>query len=81
VPPAALLRDGSDPSKAQTFVVTNNKVERRDVAVGVESPDAIQVTSGLKAGEVVVVDPPSALAPGTQVQVESNPRRGAQAGS
>jgi membrane fusion protein (multidrug efflux system) len=81
VPPAALLRDGSDPFKAQTFVVTNNKVERRDVAVGVESPDAIQVTSGLKAGDIVVVDPPSALAPGTQVQVESSPRRGAQAGS
>jgi hypothetical protein len=45
-------------------------VERRDVVVGVEVPDAVQVTSGLKAGEVVVVDPPSALGPGTQVQVE-----------
>ena len=31
VPPAALLRDGSDPTKAQTYVVANNKVERRDV--------------------------------------------------
>lgn len=71
VPPSALLRDGSDPSKAQTYVVVNNKVERRDVTVGVEVPDAIQVTSGLKAGEVVVVDPPSALGPGTQVQTGS----------
>jgi RND family efflux transporter MFP subunit len=71
VPPAALLRDGSDPSKAQTFVVVNNKVERRDVLVGVETPDAIQVTSGLKPGERVVLDPPSALGPGTQVQVET----------
>ena len=70
VPPAALLRDGSDPTKAQTYVVANNKVERRDVLVGVEVPDAVQVTTGLKAGEVVVVDPPSALGPGTQVQVE-----------
>jgi RND family efflux transporter MFP subunit len=70
VPPAALLRDGSDPTKAQTYVVAGNKVERRDVMVGVEVPDAVQVTSGLKAGEVVVVDPPSALGPGTQVQVE-----------
>ena len=81
VPPAALLRDGSDPSRGQTFVVANNKVERRDVVVGVENPDAVQVTSGLKAGEVVVVDPPSALAPGTPVQVENTPRRGAQTGS
>jgi membrane fusion protein, multidrug efflux system len=77
VPPAALLRDGSDPTKAQTFAVVNNKAERRDVMVGVEVPDAVQVISGLKAGEVVVVDPPSALGPGTQVQVE----RAVKAGS
>lgn len=71
VPPAALVRDGSDPTKAQTYVVNGNKVERRDVTVGVEVPDAVQVTTGLKAGEVVVVDPPSALGPGTQVQIEN----------
>ena len=76
VPPAALLRDGSDPMKAQTYVVANNKVERRDVLVGVEVPDAVQVTSGLQAGEVVVVDPPSALGPGTQVQVERDTKAG-----
>jgi RND family efflux transporter MFP subunit len=81
VPPSALLRDGSDPSKAQTYVVSNNKVERRDVMVGVEVPDAIQVTSGLKAGEVVVIDPPSALGPGTQVQVEKDAQRDSKAGS
>jgi membrane fusion protein (multidrug efflux system) len=76
VPPAALLRDGSDPTKAQTFVVVNNKAERRDVLVGVEVPDAVQVVSGLKAGEIVVVDPPSALGPGTQVQVERDAKAG-----
>lgn len=76
VPPAALLRDGSDPTKAQTYVVANNKVERREVLVGVEVPDAVQVTSGLKAGEIVVVDPPSALGPGTQVQVERDVKAG-----
>ena len=57
--------------------MANNKVERRDVLGGVEVPDAVQVTSGLNAGEVVVVDPPSALGPGTQVQVEGGePKRG-----
>lgn len=76
VPPAALLRDGSDPTKAQTYVVANNKAERRDVLVGVEVPDAVQIVSGLKAGDVVVVDPPSALGPGTQVQVESGVKVG-----
>ena len=71
VPPGALLRDGADPSKAQTYVVVDNKAERRDVTIGVEAPDAVQVTSGLKAGETVVVDPPSALGPGTPVQTGS----------
>lgn len=70
VPPGALLRDGADPSHATTFVVSGGKVERRDVTVGFEVPDAVQVTAGLNAGDVVVIDPPSALGPGTPVQVE-----------
>jgi membrane fusion protein, multidrug efflux system len=81
VPPSALLRDGSDPSKAQTFVIVSNKAQRRDVTVGVETPDAIQVTDGLKAGEVVVTDPPSALGPGTLVQVQRQAPRDAKTGS
>jgi membrane fusion protein (multidrug efflux system) len=71
VPPAALVRDGADPTHAQTFVIVGGKAERRDVTVGFEVPDAVQVTAGLKAGDVVVVDPPSALGPGTHVQVET----------
>jgi membrane fusion protein, multidrug efflux system len=70
VPPAALVRDGADPTRAQAFVVVAGKAERRDVTVGVEVADAVQVTEGLKAGEVVVVDPPSALGPGAQVEVQ-----------
>ena len=81
VPPSALLRDGSDPSKAQTFVIVNNKAQRRDVTVGVEAPDAVQVTGGLNAGEVVVVDPPSALGPGAVVQVQRDAQRDAKTGS
>jgi membrane fusion protein (multidrug efflux system) len=71
VPPAALVRDGADPTHAQTFVVVAGKAERRDVTVGVEVADAIQVTNGLQSGEVVVLDPPSALGPGTQVQIDN----------
>jgi membrane fusion protein (multidrug efflux system) len=71
VPPAALVRDGADPTHAQTFVVSGGKAERRDVTVGVEVADAVQVTTGLKAGDVVVLDPPSALGPGTQVQIQN----------
>ena len=73
VPPAALVRDGADPTRAQTFVIIGGKAERREVMVGFEVPDAVQVTAGLKVGEIVVVDPPSALGPGTQVQVDKKP--------
>jgi membrane fusion protein (multidrug efflux system) len=70
VPPAALVRDGADPARAQVFVVTQGKADRRDVTVGVERSDAVQVTSGVQAGDVVVVDPPAALGPGTAVDVQ-----------
>ena len=71
VPPTALVRDGADPGRAQAFVIADGKADRRDVMVGVERSDAIQVTSGLKAGEVVVLDPPASLGPGTAVEVQT----------
>jgi len=77
VPPAALVRDGGDPARAQAFVVIDGKAERRDVTVGVERSDAVQVTSGLRAGEVVVVDPPAALGPGTPVEIKTPVTTGA----
>jgi RND family efflux transporter MFP subunit len=70
VPPSALVRDGSDPLSAQTFVVAGGKAERKKVLVGVETADAIQVREGLKAGDVVVLDPPVALGSGAPVEVQ-----------
>jgi RND family efflux transporter MFP subunit len=78
VPPSALVRDGSDPARAGVFVVIDGKADRRDVTLGVEQPEAVQVTSGLRAGEVVVIDPPAALGPGMPVDVRpSGPTAGA----
>ncbi len=77
VPPAALVRDGSDPAVAATFVVRQGKAERVAVALGVEAPDGIQVTTGLGAGDVVVLDPPTALASGAPVEVPNGGRPGA----
>jgi membrane fusion protein (multidrug efflux system) len=70
VPPSALVRDGSDPLSAQTFVVAGGKAERKTVKVGVETADAIEVREGLQAGDVVVLDPPVALASGAPVEVQ-----------
>jgi RND family efflux transporter MFP subunit len=77
VPPRALLRDGSNPTEAQLFVVVSGKAERRTVTLGVEAPEAIQVTKGLAAGEEVVLDPPSTLGAGAPVEVQRNGGNGA----
>jgi RND family efflux transporter MFP subunit len=69
VPPSALVRDGT--AQAQAFVVAQGKAERRTVAVGVESASAVQVTSGLGEGDVVVVDPPPALSSGSPVEAQT----------
>jgi membrane fusion protein, multidrug efflux system len=72
VPPSALVRDGARPDEAQAFVVVGGKAERRAVGLGVEGAAAVQVTKGLRAGEVVVLDPPSTLGSGTTVEVETS---------
>jgi RND family efflux transporter MFP subunit len=80
VPPAALVRDGSDPARAEVFVVRAGKAEKAAVTLGVEAPDGIQATSGLAPGDEVVLDPPTALASGAPVQVQ-NGRRPAPPGT
>jgi RND family efflux transporter MFP subunit len=69
VPPAALVRDGT--SQAQAFVIEGGKAERRTVALGVEGADAVQVTSGLQPGDVLVLDPPVALSSGSPVEIQA----------
>ncbi len=70
VPPAALVRDGSDPTRAEVFVVRKGVADKLAIGVGVEAPDGVQATSGLVPGDVVVLDPPTALASGSPVAVQ-----------
>jgi len=74
VPPAALVRDGSSPDAAEVFVVVSGKAERRSLRLGVEAQDGVQARSGLAAGDVVVLDPPTALAAGAPVEVQNGGR-------
>jgi RND family efflux transporter MFP subunit len=69
VPPGALIRDGADPARAEVFLVDGAVARRRVVGLGVEGPDAVQVTTGLTAGQQVVLDPPVTLGDGVPVQV------------
>ena len=79
VPPAALVREGADPASATAFVVRDGKAEKVSLSLGVEAPDGIQVASGLAAGDVVVLDPPTTLASGAPVDVQNGGRSGATA--
>jgi membrane fusion protein (multidrug efflux system) len=75
VPPSALMRDGTQPDRADVFVVKGDKAERVIVSLGVEQADRIQVTRGLAAGDVVVLDAPTALGAGMQVDVQNGGKR------
>jgi RND family efflux transporter MFP subunit len=52
---------------ASVLVVTDGKIERRAVKTGLESPDLVEVRSGLEAGELVVIGSRSQLRPGQAV--------------
>ncbi len=69
VPPAAVLHNGSGPDVAHVFVVEQGKADLREVSIGFEGVDSVQVRKGLRAGTVVVVDPPTTLAAGAPVQI------------
>jgi len=71
VPPAALVRDGSDPTKADLFVVREGRAEKHTITVGVETPEGVQATNGIHPGDEVVLDPPSSLADGAPVAIQS----------
>jgi RND family efflux transporter MFP subunit len=71
VPPAALVRDGSDPLRAEVFVVRQGKAERQAIQIGVEAPDGVQATRGLASGDVVVLDPPATLSSGSPIEPQN----------
>jgi len=75
VPPTALMRDGVQPDRADVFVVRSRKADRTTVRLGVERADQVQVTHGLAAGDVVVLDPPTALGAGMLVDVQNGDKR------
>ena len=51
VPPAALVRDQQGTA---VYVVSGDTAQRTIVKVGLENPDAIEILSGLKDGDVVL---------------------------
>lgn len=66
VPPEAVNIEGEN--RSVWIVDPTGKVEHRDVTLGVETPDWMEVLSGLKQGELVAVGDRSRLRAGEMVQ-------------
>jgi RND family efflux transporter MFP subunit len=65
VPVQSVIRDGS---LAKLLIVDKeNRVEQRTVQLGMETPDSIEIVSGLRDGERVLLGGQSELRPGEQV--------------
>lgn len=52
---------------ASVLVIDHGQIARRDVRVGIEAPDKVEIVSGLHENELVVVGSRSQLRPGTAV--------------
>lgn len=66
IPRQALVFSGGQP---QVFVLRDGKANRRDVQLGIEAADSVEVISGLTENEQVVVDDPSVLTDAMPVRV------------
>jgi RND family efflux transporter MFP subunit len=67
VPKAAVK---SVDGRSVVFVLNEDRVERRAVKVGLENGDQVEVVSGVRAGERVVIDGPATLKDGDKVKVQ-----------
>ncbi len=66
--PAGAVREEN--GNRHVFLVRQNTVERRAIQVGGTDGDRLEVTAGLKGGDVVVVAPPPELAEGLQIVIK-----------
>ena len=56
--PIQSLSSGTTPS---VLIVKDNKIEKRDVTIGLETPDQVEIVDGLEEGDLVVVGSHSSL--------------------
>lgn len=65
VPPETINIEGDD--RSVWVIDPSGKVENRKVTLGVETPNQVEVVSGLKAGELIAAGDRSRLSPGETV--------------
>ena len=66
VPAEAVLRQGSE---TVVFVARDSRAERRLVKTGIENPAQIEITTGLRAGELVITRGHVGLTDGAEITV------------
>lgn len=66
VPPQAVGRDGA---ATVVFVASGDRAERREVTTGASTDDSIEIASGVRAGELVIVRGQSGLQDGARITV------------
>jgi len=67
--PKAAVRSAE--GKSWVFLVNGGKAEKREIVLGEEGSDAFEVKSGLKPGDMVIVDPPEKLGSGDRVKIRN----------
>ncbi len=77
IPAPALVREGEE---AAVFVVNGDKAERRAVQIGLTDGEHIEIVSGVKAGEMVIVDGQAGLPDGAMVSI-GNPEGAGRPGA
>jgi RND family efflux transporter MFP subunit len=73
VPVPALVREGDETA---VFIVNGDKAQRRPVQIGMTDGEHIEIVSGVKAGDMVIVDGQAGLPDGASIRI-GNPAPGA----
>jgi len=66
VPKEAVIRQGG---QAYVFVIKDSSAEKREVQVGMDDGEMIEIVSGLKSGEQVVIKGQAYLKEGQEVDI------------
>jgi multidrug efflux pump subunit AcrA (membrane-fusion protein) len=66
IPAVAVVREGDETG---VFIATGGKGERRSVTLGLNDGTRVEIVSGVKAGEQVIVDGQAGLPNGAAISV------------
>ncbi len=73
VPASAVTLDAANANDGTVMVVDNQSIaQETKVTVGIRTPDKIEITSGLKGGETVIIEGNYALPDKTKVQINED---------